>query len=105
MRINSFSNLSGNNYRKNDKNKKTSFGLPPKFEKLNLNDIMTIPTPSRVSQEALKAEIKLKESMKKYKEEYIEQINKTAQNTYKELQERENSSSIYDSGFSNHKND
>lgn len=104
MRINSFSNIQGNNYNK-ENNKKTSFGLPHKYEKMKLEDYIKIPTCYRVSQEAIKAEIKLKESMKKYKEEYIKQVNETADKAYKELQERENATSTYDAGFADHHND
>ena len=77
MRINSFSAIQRNNYR--GKNKQVSFGLPPVIEKMNLSENITIPTPMRISQEALKAEIK--------------------------LSERENSTSSYDAGFADHHND
>ena len=106
MRINSFSNIQKNNYRNKDKNRNTSFGMPPKLETMKLNDIIQIPTPARVSQEAIKAEIKLKESlMKKYNKEYMKQITETANNKYKELQKRENTTSTYDAGFADHHND
>ena len=68
MRINSFSAIQRNNYR--GKNKQVSFGLPPVIEKMNLSENITIPTPMRISQEALKAEIKLKEEMKQYNKDY-----------------------------------
>ena len=103
MRINSFSAIHKNNYR--GKNKQVSFGIPPVIEKMNLSENITIPTPMRISQEAFKAEIKLKESMKKYKEDYIKQVNETANKAYQELSERENLTSTYDAGFANHHND
>lgn len=102
MKINLFSglNLKKNDYRGKDKDKNVSFGAPPK-----LCDYIKIPTSYRISQEAIKAEIKLKESMAKYKEDYINQVNKTADITYKKLQERENANSTYDAGFPDHHND
>ena len=105
MRINSFLNNQGNNYNKDNNSKKTSFGLPHKYEKMKLEDYIKIPTCYRVSQEAIRAEIKLKESMKKYNEEYKKQVNETADKAYKELQKRENATSTYDAGFADHHND
>lgn len=106
MKVNSFLNIKGNNYNKdNNNNNKTSFGLPHKYEKMKLEDYIKIPTCYRVSQEAIKAEIKLKESMKKYKEEYIKQVNETADKAYKNLQERENAISTYNASFADHHDD
>lgn len=103
MRVNSFSSMQKNNYQ--GKNKQVSFGLPPVIEKIHLSENITIPTPMRISQEAFKAEIKLKEAMKQYNKDYIKQVNEAANKTYKELSERENATSTYDAGFADHHND
>ncbi len=107
MKINLFSglNLQKNDYRGKDKNKNVSFGAPP-MSRMNLTDYIPIPTSVRIGQEAIKAEIRLKRALEeKYNQKYMEQVNRTADKAYRELQERENVNSTYDAGLADHHND
>lgn len=110
MKINLFSGLSlqKNDYRGKSKNKNVSFGAPPKFEKMKLDDDDYIKLPKRTLEEieAIKKQIIAKQEREEaYRKEFMKQVNAASDKLYNELVESEKAIAHYDVGFVDHRLD